>query len=49
LISHTQQRLLGKDAREQKRPWVCRGKKNGVDGKQSMDGPHHFSLKRRAA
>ena len=22
---------------------------NGVDGKQSMDGPHHFNLKRRAA
>jgi hypothetical protein len=36
LISHTQQRLLGKDASEQQRPRVCCGKKNGVDGKQSM-------------
>jgi hypothetical protein len=48
-ISHTDQRLLGKDASEQQRPRICCGKKNGVDVKQSMDGPHHFSLKRWAA
>jgi hypothetical protein len=48
LISHIDQWLLGKGASEQQRPRVSRGKEDGVDGKQSMDGPHHFSVKRSA-
>jgi hypothetical protein len=39
------QRFLCEDAGQQQRLGVCRGKEDGVDRKQCVDGPHYFGLK----
>ena len=44
LISRINQRVLGIDAGEHQRPWVCRREEDRVDREQRMNGPHYLGL-----